>query len=320
MPKRKFNSRALRRLAEELIQRIAQDQEIPEDEREDFATSLVRQWITYDGNATVFLGEQQVYLVLGKTPLGQSCIVPEPAQPGWMSRLREDWKISADNLPEIIDQLNRGQSAEVINDDGVPLRLWVNPKERSKGVEPLVKEDIPAGTKTDYCIIAASELEQRFGGSLDPEEMDELARAVAKQWQQYEGHACLFIDGHQQFHFKLTEHGEGGCDVVTSQLRIDLEPVLSSYGISPDVFPEVIARLNLGQEIEFRDGQSSPSVLWHDPKARRICVRKVGPAQPTVPVKTPPVLCPKCTAVLSLWREGERQLTCPHCGHTISLC
>ena len=70
MPKRKFNSRALRRLAEELIQRIAQDQEIPEGEREDFATSLVRQWITYDGNATVFLGEQQVYLVLGKTPLG----------------------------------------------------------------------------------------------------------------------------------------------------------------------------------------------------------------------------------------------------------
>ena len=87
MPKRKFNSRALRRLAEELIQRIAQDEEIPEGEREDFATSLVRQWITYDGNATVFLGEQQVYLVLGKTPLGQSCIVPEPAQPGWMNRL-----------------------------------------------------------------------------------------------------------------------------------------------------------------------------------------------------------------------------------------
>ena len=67
MPKRKFDSRALRQLAEELIQRIAQDEEIPEGEREDCVTSLVRQWITYDGNATVFVGEQQIYLVLGKT-------------------------------------------------------------------------------------------------------------------------------------------------------------------------------------------------------------------------------------------------------------
>src|SRR5215469_14372515 len=160
MPKRKFNSRALRQLAEELIRTIAQDEEIPEEEREDFATSLVRQWITYDGNATVFVGEQQVYLVLGKTPLGKPCLVPVPALPGWMNRLREDWKISPDDLPDILDQLNCGQSAEVINGDGVPLRLWVNPKKRSKGVEPLVKENLPSGTKRDYHKIAVNVLEQ----------------------------------------------------------------------------------------------------------------------------------------------------------------
>jgi hypothetical protein len=58
MRQSKFDSRALRQLAEALIQQIAEDDEIPEGERADFVTSLVRQWITYDGSATVFLGEQ----------------------------------------------------------------------------------------------------------------------------------------------------------------------------------------------------------------------------------------------------------------------
>ena len=319
MLKRKFNSRALRQLAEELILTIAQDEEIPEDEREDFATSLVRQWITYNGNATVFVGEQQVYLVLGRTPLGKPCIVPEPALPGWMNRLREDWKISPDDLPEILDQLNRGQSAEVINRDSIPLRLWVNPKEKSKGVEPLVQENIPPGKKRDYRKIATDILQQHFGEGLDSEEMDELAHSVAKQWQQYEGHACLFIDGRQQFHFKLNEYSDGTGEVVARSMSVDLGPSLSSLGFPPEVLPALIARINLGQEIEFRDKQGAPSVLWYDPKAERICVRKVAPAQPTVPVETP-ILCPKCTAVLSLWQEGERQQTCPLCGHTILLC
>ncbi len=320
MPKRKFNSRALRQLAEEFIQTIAQDEEIPADEREDFATSLVRQWITYDGSATVFLGDQQVYLVLGKTPLGKPCIVPEPALPGWMNRLREDWKINSDDLPEIIDQLNRGQSAEVINRDGIPLRLWVNPKEKRKGVEPLIKENMPSGTKRDCHKIAAHELEKQFGEGLDPEEMRALACSVVKQWQQHEGHACLFIDGQQQLAFKLTEHGDGTCDVVARSVSVDLEPLLSSLGFPLEVHPELIARLNLSQEIEFRDRKGVLSRLWHDPKGRRIRVQPVDLVVPAVPNQTPPVLCPKCSAVLRLWRKGERQQTCPLCGHTVSLC
>jgi hypothetical protein len=237
------------------------------------------------------VGEHPVYLVLGKTPLGKPCIIPEPGLHGWMNRLREDWKISPADLPEVIDQLNRGQSAEVVNSDGVPLRLWVNPKERSRGVEPLVKEDSPGGMKRDYRKMAAYGLEQQFGEGLDAEERDELACSLAKQWQQHGGHACLFIDGHRQLAFTLTDHGDGTCDVVARRMRVDLAPALSSLGLPPEAFPELIARINLGQEIEFRDGQGAPSVLWHDPKARRICVRKVGPAPPTMPVQTPPVLC-----------------------------
>ncbi len=226
------------------------------------------------------------------------------------------------NFPESFNvEIFRGnrQSAEVINGDGIPLRLWVNPKERGRGVEPLVKENISPGRKWEYRQIAATELEQQFGEGLDAEEMDELACSVAKQWREYDGHACMFLDGHEQLHLKLTEHGDGSCEVVASRLTIDLEPALSSLGLPPEVLPEVIARMNLGQQIKFRDRNGVRSRLWHDPKARRIGVQALDPVQPAARAVSPPILCPNCTAVLRVWQDGERQQTCLLCGHTVSL-
>lgn len=319
MSTRKVNSRALRQLAEELFERIGGDEEFPEDERADFVTSLVRQWITYDGQATLFLGERQVYLVLGRTPLGKPVVIPEPGLGGWVRELTQDWKVSPDDLPDILDQLNLGQSAETVNGDGIPLRLWVNPKERGRGVEPLVKEDIPPGAARDYRKIATGEVVRHLGDELGSEETDELACSVVSQWQRFDGHASLFIDGHTEFHFKITEHGDGMCDVVTSQLHIDLHAVLSDCGFPPDVFPEVIARINLGQEVEFRDRSGVRTRLWHNPKTRRMCLQPLDPKKPIPTAEGPPFLCPNCTAVLSPWQEGVRQQTCPLCGHLISL-
>jgi hypothetical protein len=223
MQKTKVNSRTLRQLAEELLDEIAGDEDIPEGEREDFATSLVRQWLTYDGSATVFLDYEQVYLVLGRTPLGRPCVVPEPAGHGWVRRLTRDWKVRPDDLPEVLDQLNRGQSAEVVNGDGVPLRLWVNPKERRREVEPLVEKDFRPGATRDCCQLAADELEQQLNMALEADELEALARSVAKQWQRYEGHACLFLDGHQELDLTLKEQGDGTCEVVAKRMGTDLE-------------------------------------------------------------------------------------------------
>lgn len=317
MSKRKINSRALRQLAEELFGRIAWDDEFPAGEREDFVTSLVRQWITYDGNATLFLGDRQVYLMLGRTPLGKLVVVPEPGLSGWTRQLTQDWKINPDDLPDILDQLNLGQCAETVNGDGTPLRLWVNPQERGRGVELLVKEDIPPGTARNYRKIAAGELERHFGDELGPEERDELACSVAGQWQRFDGHASLFIDGHTEFHFQITEHGDGTCEVITRQLPIDLDAVLLAHGLTPDLLPEVIARIKIGQPIEFRDRQGVRSRLWHDPQARRICFQPLDPVPPTP--ACPPFSCPKCTAVLPPWRNDQSKQSCPICGHTVTL-
>jgi hypothetical protein len=318
MHQMKADSRALRRLAEELLDEIIGGEEVPGGEREEFATSVVRQWLTYDGSAAVFLGDELVYLVLGRTPLGKTSVVTESAGRGWVRRLTRDWKVSPDDLPGAIDQLSRGQSAEVVNGDGVPLRLWVNPRERRHGVEPLAGEGPRPGGARDYCQVAADELEKEFGDGLDPEELDELARSVARQWRRYAGHACLFLDGREQLALRLDESGDGTCEVVATRTAVDLEGTLSGLGFPPATIPELIARLNLAQEVGFRDRNGARARLWFDPQAQRLRIQPVGPVAPALPGMAP-ILCPSCTAVLRPWEGGERQQTCPHCGHTASL-
>ena len=230
MPKIEANSRALRRLAEALLDEMAGDEVLPGGERADVATSLVRQWLTYEGHATLFLDDEQVYLDLGRTPLGKPCVVPEPAGHGWVRQLARDWKVHPDDLPEVLDQLNRGQSAEVVSADGVPLRLWVNPRERRRGVEPLAREGYRPTVTRDYGRMAADALEDQLGEGLDPGEMEALARSVAQQWQRYGGHASLFLDGHRRLDLKLHEHGDGTCEVVSGRAGAGIERSLSSLG------------------------------------------------------------------------------------------
>lgn len=320
MPRKKSNSRVLRQLAEEYLQQMPDPVEWPANEREDFLTSLIRQWITYDGNATFLFGDEQIYLSLARTPLGRLCIREEPVVQGWSQQLQEDWKINPEDLSDIMAQLSLGQSAEVTNSEGVALRLWVNPKERSRGIEELDPQPPPPGWKRDYRKIAADVLKEQFGASLEATEMEAIVCSVAKQWQQFEGHACLFLDGNQQLSLVLTERDNGNCNVAGRWIPVGLESLLFSLGFSPEVVPEVIASINLGLKIEFRDRKGVPSALWHDPKDRRITVRPLVAAPPPPQSSAPPSFCPKCGAVLNLWDKTEQRQTCPLCGHTVSRC
>ena len=82
--------------------------------------------------------------------MGKLRVAAFPAGPGWAKQLIGDWKVSPDDLPQAFDQLNRGQAAEVVNGDGVPLRLWVDPSKKGRGVEPLVKKEKGRPPKRDY--------------------------------------------------------------------------------------------------------------------------------------------------------------------------
>lgn len=316
--KKSSTSRILRQLAAGLIEQMAEDGAVSDVDQEALVTSLVRQWVTYDGCATLILGDEQVYLSLDKTPLGKPRVFGEPAMPGWMKQLTRDWKINPEDLPDVIEQLNRGQSAEVTNEDNLPLRLWVNPKERSRGVEPLVKQPLPEGVKRDYRKIADVQMEQHFGRELDDDEMNALAASVARQWQKHKGHACLFVGG-QELVLTLTEEANGGCCVTTERRPTGIDGLLQSIGFPPPAVPDVLARINLGQEIEFRDREGADSVLWHDPAAQRICVRSnASPPPPAPRIGASPIMCPRCGAVLRPWQDADAHQNCPLCGSRIS--
>lgn len=313
MPNKKSNTRALRQLAENLIRQLVGEDELWKQDYADLATSLVRQWITCDGHATLLQGDRQFYFHLGHSPLGKACVGTECHSGDWLKQFAEQWQVAAEDLPDIIERLNRGQSAEVTNAEGCALRFWMNPKDRSKGVEPLVKTPLPPGWRRDHRKIAADVLNRHLGALLDEAEKEELAGSLARQWQRYQGHACLFV-GTEQVVFTFTEKEEGECNVSVGHARASLEPQLSSLGLAPEVIPEAVAHINLDQEFEFRDHRGIRSRLWHDPRTRQLCVRPLDSAL----AATGPLCCPRCSGLLKFWQAGERQQVCPCCGNSVS--
>src|SRR5205085_1597142 len=107
--------------------------------------------------------------------------------------------------------------------------------------------------------------------------------------------------------------------VTVGHRSVNLQPFLLSLGISSELIPDVIARINLGQEVEFQDSKGTPSVLQHDPKTSRIAIRTTNPVPPVAQTKTSPATCPICRTALKPSAGDEPHQTCPICGHVIPL-
>ena len=121
----------------------------------------------------------------------------------------------------------------------------------------------------------------------------------------FQGHASIFLAEGRQVSLKLTKQSDGGCGLETWTKPCSLEPLLLSRGFHPERIPEVIAHINLGHKIAFKDKNGIPSILWHDPKVDDMIVR--------------PTHCPKCAGQLRPWQQHDRQQKCPHCGIVIAL-
>ncbi|HEX4591384.1 MAG TPA: hypothetical protein VH120_15725, partial [Gemmataceae bacterium] len=213
MPRKKTDNRELRQLAEGLINQLASDVSLPESDRADLVTSVLRQWLTYDGRATLFLGEdRQVALFLERTALGKTRVRIGTVGDRWVPLLYRLWKIKPDDMPDILDQLNQSQSADAVNSDGVRLRLWVNPKEQKQGVEPVDPEEARrrmAAEPKDYRRMAANVLDANLHGDLEADEFEQLADSVAKQWRRFDGHACIFLDPRRKVFLLIRPKGDG---------------------------------------------------------------------------------------------------------------
>ncbi len=315
--RKKVDSRARRQLAEKLVEKIVAANGLSDSEGADLATSLVRQWATYNGRAVLFGGHQCVRLNLSYTPLGRPHVTPGPGPKHWLSEQIRSRNIDPDAAAGIIEQLNRGQSAEVETLDGASLRFWVDPKQGKCGVEVLAPAPPDSQEPVTYRQRAADCLRQRFGAELGDDELTALATSVARQWKQFDGHASVFVGPSERFHMKLTKSGDGRNDVSVSCLTANLGSQLATIGISGDEVPETIARINLGHGFEIRDKEGVVALLWHDPKAGRLVRKQVRKAPPTPLASGLPSACPKCSALLMPSQDGARPKTCPLCRHVL---
>jgi len=258
LPTQKIDSGLLRDLAEDFLDKVAGEDEIPASVRSDLVTSLVRQWATYDGHAALFAGERLIFLSLGYTPLGRPRIVPKPAAINWLIGVIRGRKIDPEHLPDIVEQLNRGQSAEVTSEDGDHLRLWVNPKAESCGVELLSDGPPLTFTESDCPAIATRYLLYRFGAELGDDEIKALAASVAKQWKEHDGHASVFAGPREEIRLRITTPTDGPWKLDIQILPVKLDTQLPEYGVSSGEIPRVIAQFNLGRPIELRPEKGPP--------------------------------------------------------------
>lgn len=315
---KKIDSRALRALVEEFVDKFLGGDAMDESERAEIVTALVRQFATYDERALYFVGGHALYLKLGHTPLGNRVVDRVPGPIHWLEEQVSNRKIDPDELPDIAAQLNRAQSAEVTTTDGAVLRFWVNPREGTCGVEPVAPSPTEIPELLSGQDLAARFLRQRFGDELPHQEFAALAHSVAKQWQRFDGHADVFVGPYEQVHYHVIAQGGRLSEVHVTHSQSGLDGVLEEMGFSSAEMPKVIAALNLDETIEFTDGDGRRNRLWHDPKEHRF-VRQVHGSPPSVLVPSAlPSPCPKCSAMLVLSPDGRPPEACPLCGHAVA--
>ena len=311
---RRLDGKTLRQLAAGIIDELVEDDAVTDDERADLVTSLVRQWTTYEGHAALFLGGQLQQLDLGSTPLGSPRVMTTAGPRHWLAEVLGSRGIDLDLVPEIVAGLNFGQSAEAEAADGSTVRLWVNPRDHTCGVDEVEPGE---GGQPSLRELALRHLLQRFGDELPMEEMDAMAAAVAEQWERFEGHASIFVNPREQLHLVLRRRADGRSDVFTQQLPVHLDDLLVSLGIPPDELPAVIAQFNLGRGLEWQTPDGVRHRLRHDPKARRIEHEKAAPKPAAAPMR-PAATCRHCSALVVPSPDGSLSTTCPLCGRDVS--
>lgn len=109
------------------------------DAREEYVTSVVRQWVTNGYKAGVFTAAVNYWLHVvqqdGKIDAGLEVC------PSNVRQTLGPWKALERDLPGIVHQLTLAQSATFINADGVTVRVTADPVEHSFRFEEVPDEE-----------------------------------------------------------------------------------------------------------------------------------------------------------------------------------
>ena len=105
----------------------------------DLATSLVRQWLTYEGHAGVVTSTHQCWFRLVSMEDSPEVVVSQ-AEWHWGRTLSRDWHVDDEEIPGLLHQLNLCQSVLYRTAVGLTIRLWVEPEERAVRCEEQMGE------------------------------------------------------------------------------------------------------------------------------------------------------------------------------------
>lgn len=109
------------------------------ERREEYVTSVVRQWLTNDRKAGVFTVAVNYWLNLVER--GSQLLVGLEVCPSNMRQVLGPWKAFDDELPKIVHRLTLAQSATFVNADGVTVRVRADPIQHGFGFEEVKDED-----------------------------------------------------------------------------------------------------------------------------------------------------------------------------------
>lgn len=274
MARDRNRSLLLRQLAESLIAQVPE--ELLTSPRPDLSTSLVRQWLTYDGHATLIIGNEQHYFHPAPGPGGELRFDFHRAPvDAWLRQCMREWDCDDDEWVRAIRQLNLGQSAQIETRRGEFLRLWIDPKDRSKGVERLgANPPAAAPGQRNFTAVAQRQIETIFEQIGDLEKADLIA-ALLRQWALHDGHA-LILTPKAKFHIVVTLIPEG-IHVTTKTLKTSLPEKLLRCGLAPEDIPPFLHVLNLGLTPEVIDERGRRCRTLTDPKNAKVYMNEVPP-------------------------------------------
>jgi hypothetical protein len=126
----------LRKIAKDVVQQVTEDSLQP-SEQDELVTSLLRQWLTYNGHAALLTWEGQTWIVLDREEKETTRVGLNQVAGSSVARLMARWDVEEELLPEILHRLNVSQSAEFPNRQQQRLRFWVSPIERTVHIEQL---------------------------------------------------------------------------------------------------------------------------------------------------------------------------------------
>lgn len=267
-------ARELRQIAEDLIDQLKENPEIEETDFDGLPTSLVRQWMTNDGIATLFLDGNQLFFTLKRSPLGALSVSVEPHPHPWVETLMEEWDVSEDEIPNIMHQMNLGQSAEFLNQQGEKIVWWVKPKDRSSLMQKPPPANDPEIPLSEGLLNAARRsLQDCLCRGIPEEEIPTLANSVVKQWEMFDGKSAIFTEK-LLIIINMSTLEDGRLTVLTDYKPINCVKILEKLGVPSNEVWMAISWLNLGKGILFKGKDGNVFELFYDPRSDAFESRK----------------------------------------------